>query len=156
MTTVFYNCVIFKIFMLMKKFLIFMVLVMTSLCITSCSWFDNPAEAKRVGCGHIKNDGGLLIVEIDGVKYAPTSIYTGKSTRDGKTTIDPIEGMEVTVFYADGEYKPKFIAGNRSEEYLEDYFSGNSTLAVVFLIVIILCFICCFIPEGKRKTVVAD
>lgn len=156
MTTVFYNCVIFKIFMLMKKFLIFMVLVMTSLCITSCSWFDNPAEAKRVGCGHIQNDRGLLIVEIDGVKYAPTSIYTGKSTRDGKTTIDPIEGMEVTVFYAYGEYKPKFIAGNRSEEYLEDYFSGNSTLAVVFLIVIILCFISCFIPEGKRKTVIAD
>ena len=142
--------------MLMKKILIFMVLVMTSLCITSCSWFDVPAEAKRVGCGHIYNDNGLLVVEIDGVKYAPTYIYTGKSTRDGKTTLDPVDGMEVTVFYAYGQNTLKYIVGNRTEEYLEEYFSQNYTFGVIFLIVIILFVLSALIPEGKRKTVVAD
>ena len=144
--------------MLMKKFLIFMVLVMTSLCITSCSWFDNPAEAKRVGCGHIQNDRGLLIVEIDGVKYAPTSIYTGKSTRDGKTTVGPVDGMEVTVFYAYGQNSPMYIVGNQTEEYLEEYFSGNYTMAVIFFTIIVLFIISVFIDSrpSRRKTVVTD
>ena len=122
----------------MKKFLIFMLLVMASFAFTSCSWLDDPADTKIVGVGQIQNDCGLMIVDIDGVKYAPTRIYTNSRTRDGATRMDAIEGMEVTVFYVNGNKDPRFIAGEQTKEYLDEYFSDNYTFPVLFFILILL------------------
>lgn len=135
----------------MKKLLIIILFAIAGLSFTSCSWFDAPANVKRVGCGYIQSDRGLLVVEVDTIKYAPKYVYTNKSTRDGKTTMEPIIGMQVTVFYSHDQKNPKFIAGDRNEEYLEEYFSSNYTLAVIFLIVIIAALVSCFIPAKKNK-----
>ena len=141
----------------MKKFIIFMLLVITSISFTSCSWFDDPANVKKVGTGYIKNDSGILLVEIEGTTYAPRLVYTNSSTRDGKTEMEPIAGMEVTVFYIEGYREPQFIAGNRSKDYLEEYFTKNYTFAVIVGIVLLILLLCAFFDEPpKRRIVHAD
>lgn len=121
----------------MKRFIIFITLVLAVFSFTSCSWFDAPANARRVGSGFVQADKGLLFVEIDGTKYSPDYIYTGSATRDGLTRMEPVIGMQVTVFYMFEQTTPTFIAGDRTEEYLEKSFSENYTFWVIIGLVFV-------------------
>ena len=115
-----------------------MSLVVASFAFASCSWLDDPADVEVVGMGYVQNDSGLMVVEIDEVKYAPTHIYTNSRTRDGATRMDAVEGMQVTVFYVSGSKNPQFIAGDQTKEYLDEYFADNYTFPVLFFILILL------------------
>ena len=135
-----------KIFVPMKN-LIFVVLVCFSMLFTSCRWFDSPANAKRIGAGYVKYDKGIYVVEIDSIRYVPDYVYTNESTRDGKTTMQPVDGMLLTCFTMKNSNKVCFIAGDRSEEYLEEYFTTNSTMLVFFIFLIFGCVIYAFVSS---------
>ena len=137
--------------MRMKKFLIFITLVIAMFSFTSCSWFDAPANARRVGSGFVQADKGLLFVEVDGVKYHPERVFTNTVGRHGAQRMDPVVGMQITVFYTSSYDTPRFIAGDKSEEYLEEFFSHNYTFPVACGIVILVLFIA-LIWEAREKT----
>lgn len=124
-----------------RKTFMLLMLVCLSFCLTGCRWFENPANAERIGSGYIQYDKGLYYVEIDSVRYSPDRIYTNSSSRDGKNMMDPVNGMEVTCFRIHGKSHVEFIAGNQTEEYLEDYFTTNSTAIVVLCVILVLCVI---------------
>jgi len=126
--------------MRMKKFLF---LCCLGLCIslTSCSWFDNPANAEYIGSGYIRLDKGLYYVEINSIRYSTERIYTNSSSRDGKNMMSPVEGMKVTCFRLHGNPKIEFIAGEHSKEYLENYFTTNSTFIVIIAVIMLLCIV---------------
>ena len=158
--TLLYLCNL-KISVPMKKILIIISLVIASLCFSGCSLFINPANAKKVGCGYVQNDGGLLIVEIDGTKYHPQEVYTGQShIRSGKGRMEPVLGMQITVFYLRDEKNPSFIAGDQSEERLEEYFTSNSVLGTLIMIccfgLLLWCIIGIIFNEKHPKTIHAD
>lgn len=115
-----------------RNYLVFMLLMFVGLCTTSCKQFETPAEADVIGVGYIQYDGGFYFVEIDSVKYAPTYVYTNSNSRDGKNTMKAVEGMLVTCFQLNGNSNVEFIAGIHEQEYLEEYFTTNSTGAVAF------------------------
>ena len=139
-----------------RKFFIFVLSIWIVFGFTSCSWFDVPADARRIGCGYIQYDRGIYFVEIDSVKYNPSRVYANSSSRDGKNMMDPVDGMMVTCFTLQGNDKVEFIAGDLSEEYLEKYFWKNYTMAAIFGLLLLVCVILACIPDGKRKVVYAD
>lgn len=109
--------------MRMKKLIIFMMLFIASLSLTSCSLLNFPADIELIGSGYFQKENGLCFVEIDSVKYAPRFVYTNKSSRDGKQRMQPVDGMLVTAFRIYNNPTVEFIVGNQSEEYLKDQFS---------------------------------
>ena len=138
----------------MKKFLILFTLVSAILSFTSCSCFDIPANAKKIGTGYVKSDKGELFVEIDSVKYTPVSVYTGSITRGVRTKMEPVIGMQVTVLYVHELDTPTFIAGDLTEEVLEEQFSENHSFRVIFGALILAgMIICCTMDPLKRKDV---
>ncbi|MBO4285420.1 MAG: hypothetical protein J5895_04230 [Alphaproteobacteria bacterium] len=120
----------------MKKILL---LVLTSLCLIGCSQFDRPANVEIIGVGTVRSDAGLLVVEIDSVKYAPDWIYAGFSEKYYfKSWIPPIEGMPVTAFTMHNKPQVTFIAGERDKAYLEEYFFENHTADAVAMALFII------------------
>ena len=140
----------------MKKFIIFMLLLAASFSLTGCKWFDDPANVKKVGTGYIQSDNGLLIVEVNGQKYAPERIYTGSRTRDGATSMEPVVGMEVTVFFREAYRDPQFIAGNKTEEYLEEFFTRNFTFVFGVGVLFFIMILWAIFSEPKVKIIHAD
>lgn len=136
--------------MRMKKFL-FLCCLILCVSLTSCKWFDSPANAEYIGTGYICHDKGNYYVEIDSIRYSPERIYTNSSSRDGKNMMSPVEGMKVTCFRLHGNPDVEFIAGEHSEEYLEDYFTTNVTFAVVIGAIIILCIIGILFAKNTQK-----
>lgn len=106
------------------------------LCITSCNFFETPAKAKRIGCGQIQRNGEIYFVVIDSVEYIPNRVYTNNKSRDGRYAICPVEGMLVTAFTLRESKNAEFIAGDLTEQELEEYFTVNSTPGVIFLCVL--------------------
>lgn len=127
--------------------------LMISLCISfiGCQCFEDPANAERIGSGYIRQERGNCYVEIDSVRYYPERVYTNSSGRDGKNMMAPVEGMKVTCFRLYGNPKVNFIAGEHSQEYLEDYFTTNSTFAIVFAGIAILCVVGLASARGTKK-----
>lgn len=118
-----------------KKILLLTMLTCICFSFSSCNWFIDRPEAKRIGCSHIQYDRGIYFVEIDSVKYTPMSIYTNQSSmRVGRLSMKPVDGMLVTAFTLDGNNKVEFIAGDLDEKYLEDYFENNHSHFFNFLI----------------------
>ncbi len=135
---------------------IFILLALASFLLTSCHCFDNPANAERIGSGHIQYEKGIYFVEINSIRYVPDKIYANTSSRDGKNRTEAVEGMLVTCFRLHGNPQVEFIIGDRSKEYLEDYFTTNSTLIIIFGIIILLFAITIFWPTPKRKIAHTD
>ena len=142
------NCVTLKLSQ-MKQFLISIALVLASFSLTGCNWLELPAEVTKVGCGYVQQDCGLYIVEIDGVKYAPSIVYTDK--QHNRTTISPNVGMLVTVCYTKADTPPKFIVGDQSEEFLEKYFAEDLTLTVILFVLFVSSIVTVFRSENKNK-----
>jgi hypothetical protein len=136
----------------MKRFfLIFVTLFLASAILVGCESFDNPANAKRIGSGHIKKDGNICYVEVDGFRYSPTHVYTINPIK--KEFSLPPEGTEVTLFTMFDTATIEFIVGNVSEEELNEYFTTNSTIAWIFLGVFLISIPILFITEPKAKNV---
>ena len=104
----------------MKKIICFL-LVLTSLCLTGCSWFKRPADIEIIGVGIIQNDNGLLFIEMGSEKYTPNYVYAVNYAAAENFRIDPFEGLIVTTYtYADNPSKVNFIAGRQNKEYIEE------------------------------------
>nr|QIM10341.1 hypothetical protein PlAlph_0950 [uncultured Alphaproteobacteria bacterium] len=110
----------------MKNNLIFMMLAAVSLSFTSCDMSDNSADVKIIASGYFKKDGEFCFVEIDSVKYARYFVYPNKSGRDGKQKMVPVDGRSVTVFLLSDSPAVELVAGEQSEECLEESFSTKS------------------------------
>ncbi|MBQ8869879.1 MAG: hypothetical protein IJ019_00705 [Alphaproteobacteria bacterium] len=66
--------------------------------------------------------------------------------------MEPVIGMQVTVFYVYERNTPDFIAGELTEEVLEGQFSENNSFRVIFgALVLAGMIICCTIDPLKRK-----
>ena len=120
----------------MKQTLLFF---LTSLMLLGCK---DSANVKIVGYSNVQNDTGLLVVKVNGVKYAPDCIFTNMgNSRTGKETMRPVEGMTVTCFTMHSEPTVYFIAGEYDEEHIEEYFFGDQTGSVVALVLFIIAWI---------------
>ena len=135
----------------MKRFLFFIMSLFISFGATSCECFEDVPDIKKVGTGYIQDDSDLMFVEIDGVKYHPQSIYTDKVKGAGKGNMSPVKGMEVTVFYTDESSEPCFIAGDKSVEYLKNFFTKNYTIVVIFVTLFIISMLIMAIPNEKFR-----
>ena len=135
----------------MKKIFTFFSLVLTSLLLVGCSWFESPANVQLLGVGTIENDNGLLVVEIDSTKYAPDAVYANVSTRDGKVKMHPVEGMSVTAFKVRNNPQVKFIVGNLDREYLEEYFTANYTLAAIAGLILLIGIVALCVDFWKKN-----
>ena len=137
--------------MLMRKIIVFMVWLCACVSFTGCSCFDRPANADRIGSGYVQSDKGLLFVEINDVRYSLSRVYANSSSRDGKNKMPAVDGMVVTAFILGYEPKVEFIAGDLTEEYLEEYFSTNATMAFIFLIFAISCVVMIILEVALKK-----
>ncbi len=135
----------------MKKFLILFSLVSAIFSFASCSCFDIPANAKKIGTGYVKSDKGELFVEIDSVKYTPVSVYTGSITRGVRNKMEPVIGMQVTVFYVYERNTPAFIVGDLTEEVLEGHFSENRSFRVIFGALVLAGMIICLTMNPLKR-----
>ncbi len=134
----------------MKKFfLFFMIFALCSALFTSCSKLDNPANAKRIGSGYIEKENNICFVEVDGIRYSPISVYTNNP--GPKESKAPIVGEQVTIFTLYEGQTVEFIAGDLSEEYLEEYFTSNTTFAFAFAgLAIISVILIVFIGDNQK------
>ena len=145
------------------KVFIFMMLIGFCMRFTSCSMFDCQPNIKIIGSGFVQNDKGTYFVEIDSMRYALADIYTNSSNQDKKNTIKPVEGMLITAFqrscFTLSEDTPiEFIVGTSKEEYLQEYFTTNLTIYILWICFIIfgLIFVLCIDKVYKTRIVHAD
>ena len=134
----------------MKKIFIFILIVFVGFAFTSCDWLVEKAEVDVLGVGNIQQRKGGFYVEIDSLSYVPSFVYTNTSGRDGKQEMTPVEGMQVTCFRLYGKPEVYFIAGAQSQEYLEEYFTKDCWIELVFLAVLFLVFFMLAVHEDKR------
>ncbi len=133
----------------MKKLIIVLLSICMCLSLTSCSLFESPAEAKRIGYGIVQQDNGIYFVEIDGIRYVSERIYTNSNGSRGRNSMSPAEKVPVTAFTLRGENKVYFIVGDLDEQYLEKYFTDNNT-AYVFVMCFLLLSILISAFSGKK------
>ncbi len=124
--------------------------MLVSVLLTGCSWFESPANVKLIGTGYIQYEEGIYFVKIDSMKYVPSSIYTNRSNNRGaKGTMAPVDGMLVTLFTMKEETDVKFVAGNHSKEYLEEYFTSNYTFCILVFSVLFFLIVLTLRENGK-------
>jgi len=136
----------------MKK-IICLWLVLTSFCLSGCSYFDRPANVEVIGVGIVQYNLGRFFVEIDSTEYTPNLIYNDVDEHYFKSCMHPVEGMIVTAFTMHNTLKINFITGKRDKAYLDEYFFENHTGDVVAAAVcIIACvgFIFLVLPTFKN------
>jgi len=138
----------------MKKIILLMTVGILTFLVTGCSWFDsNPVEPEIIGTGYIKLDRSGNFVEIDSVRYYPQKILTGEHHPRtlGEATMQPVDGMLVTVYKCRNGNNLNFIAGNKDEEAIEALYHRNYTVMFYAMLLFVLC-ICVFgMRFGKRK-----
>ena len=144
----------------MKK-LFFMLIIMLSMILTSCSWFDsNPIEPNIIGSGNLQYEmkSGTWFVVVDSTQYtvATVTILDNNPHSYGKTQdVEPVEGMLVTVFTSPRMTGVQAVAGNQSVEQIEELYHRNSTSGVILLGLLLLCVLgIALIPNTKKVPVV--
>ena len=136
-----------------------MLMLGSCLYLTSCSWLIDPASARRIGIGHVQYSQGGYFVNVGSDTYNISSVYTGKTGRDGRQIMKPVEGLVVTCFTLHDEDKVHFIVGNVAEETLEEYFTSNPVFAFSLVVIIVVCvaiMVFCETGPKKRRIVYAD
>ena len=128
----------------MKK-LFFMLSIMFSMILTSCSAFESePIEPKIIGTGNLQYEAksGTWFVVVDSTQYtvATVTILDNNPHSYGKTQdVEPVEGMLVTVFTSPRMTGVQAVAGNQSVEQIEELYHRNSTSGVILLGLLLLC-----------------
>lgn len=135
-----------------RNYFVFILLALMCLCITSCAELKKPADAEVIGSGHIQHSNGVYFVEIDSTIYPLEYMYTNSYHSTGKDTMKAVEGMVVTCFRLHGNSKVEFIIGTLSQEYLEEYFTEDTTGAFIFAIFFISGVTFMLIDTNVKKT----
>ena len=131
---------------------IFIFTLLAYIAFTSCTLFNEPTNAHRIGSEHIQYDHGLYFVEIDSIKYATIKIYPNNADPVANNMIEPTNSLEVTAFTLYKNNDVKFIAGNIPEEDIEKLFTRNNTpIAIIFFIFIYIFTISIFKQKKSQK-----
>ena len=131
---------------LMKK-LFFMLIIMSNMILTSCSAFDSdPIEPKIIGTGnlHYELKSRTWFVVIDSTQYtvANVTIPDHNPRSYAKTqSVEPVEGMLVTVFTSPREIGVQAVTGKQSAEQIEELYHTDSTIVVILCGILLLCVI---------------
>lgn len=133
-----------------KNFLFFAAIICICLCFVSCKWFEEPAEVERIGVGRIQSEHGIFFVEMDSVRYSLNRVYANSLTHGGRDIIKPADGLLVTYFTVNKNSQIQFIAGDLSEEYLEEYFTENFT-ALAIIMFFLVCSLVYYLYDASRK-----
>ena len=140
----------------MKKFVLFLLIATLGVALTSCSWFDSaPVNPKIIGIGNLEYDSksGLLFAVIDSTQYTVAKVtIPDHNVRSFSVTqdIQPVDGMQVTVFTYSLESGIQAVAGNQSVEEIEELYHRNYTFGVAFLILILI-WICMLVYEDNHE-----
>lgn len=143
----------------MKK-LVFMLIAMLSVTLTSCSWFDSaPIEPKILGVSNLHYDAqsGTYSVMIDSNQYTISQVTIPENdphsmgvTQD----IAPIEGMQVTVFTSPRMHGIQAVSGKQSVTDIENLYHTNSTGVMIYVVLFIVCIIGIGYKEYRKVPVV--
>ncbi len=133
----------------------------------SCSAFDSdPIEPNIIGTGNVQYEvkSGTWFVVVDSTQYTVTTvtILDNNPHTSGKTqNIEPVEGMLVTIFTSPRETEVQAVTGKQSAEQIEELYHTNSTVDIILLGFLLLCFlgiVACYIgafwPRTKKVPVV--
>lgn len=138
----------------MKK-LVFVLVAALSAALTSCSVFDSkPIEAKIIGTTSLQEEKGLIFAEFDSVRYAPVIIYTGEKVGQDEieATVEPIVGMQVTLFTSNIHPEPVFFAGKVTAAEIESYYQHNflaDNVGIIVFGVVLVLLIAISWPSGS-------
>ena len=119
----------------MKK-LSFMLSIMFSMILTSCSWFDSdPIEPNIIGSGNLQYEmkSGTWFVVVDSTQYtvATVTILDNNPHSYGKTqNVEPVEGMLVTVFTSPRMNGIQAVTGRQSIKQIEELYHTDETVVV--------------------------
>lgn len=140
----------------MKK-IVFVLVAVLSLTLTSCSWFDSePIEPNILGVSHLQYDAksGLWFVTIDSTQYTIARItipdhnpHSYGTTQD----IEPVEGMIVTVFTSPHKTGIQAVMGEQSVEQIEELYHTNITAVFVFCGLMFLSALIIAWPTKRRR-----
>ena len=128
----------------MKKFVLFLLIATLGVALTGCSWFDStPVNPKIIGVGNLEYDSksGLWFAVIDSTQYTVAKVtIPDHNVRSFSVTqdIQPVDGMQVTVFTYSLESGIQAVAGNQSVEEIEELYHRNYTFGVAFLILVLI------------------
>lgn len=147
----------------MKNF-IFMSLAALVLNLTGCSFLDSaPVDPKIIGNGMVRYDtqSGLWFAVIDSMEYVIAEVTIPENDPHSYSTtqtIQPVEGMQVTLFTSPHKTGIQAVPGKQSEEQIEKLYHQNGTGAMIFGLLLILgiCSLAISINEEKVKKVNAD
>ena len=130
----------------MKK-LIFMLIAMLSVALASCSWFDSdPIKPNIIGTGNLQYEAksGTWFVVIDSTQYTVANVTLPERNPRSvgePQSVEPVEGMLVTVFTSPRMTGVQAVTGKQSAEQLEELYRTNSTFVLVIFGVFLLCVI---------------
>lgn len=144
----------------MRK-LVFMLIAALSVALTGCSAFDSePIEPKIIGTGNLQYEAksGTWFVVVDSTQYTVANVtIPDRNPRSlGNTqSIEPVEGMLVTIFTSPRKTGVQAVTGKQSVEQIEELYHTNSTVGVILLGLLLLCVLGIgALPRTKKVPVV--
>lgn len=144
----------------MKK-LVFALIAALSVALTGCSAFDSePIEPKIIGTGNLQYEAksGTWFVVVDSTQYTVANVtIPDRNPRSlGNTqSIEPVEGMLVTIFTSPRKTGVQAVTGKQSVEQIEELYHTNSTVGVILLGLLLLCVLGIgALPRTKKVPVV--
>ena len=130
----------------MKK-LVFMLVAALSVALTGCSAFDSePIEPKIIGTGNLQYEtkSGTWFVVVDSTQYTVANVAIPDSNPRSvakNQSIEPVEGMLVTVFTSPRITGVQAVSGEQSTEQIEELYKTNSSITLVVFGLLVLCVI---------------
>ena len=141
------------------KILVFMLIAMLSMTLTSCEFFDSePVNPRIIGVGNLQYNAKSLTwhVVVDSTTYTIAKVTIPDNslrTYDVTQDIDPVEQMLVTLFTANQFTGVQAVAGRKNIEQIEEMYHTNSTFGVILCISLIL-WVCvmAFFENARSKS----
>ena len=146
----------------MKK-LVFVLIATLCVALTGCSAFDSePIEPKIIGSGNLQYEAksGTWFVVVDSTQYTITNVTIpdhNPRTIGRTQSVEPVDGMLVTVFTSPRMKGVQAITGTKSVTEIEKLYRTNSMSGFVLFGLLLLCVIGVIarqneeIPEAKAK-----
>lgn len=139
---------------------VFLLMVALSVTLTGCSMFDSaPVKPDIIGTGNLQYDTqhGLWFTVIDSTQYTITSVTIPDYNPHSFSVVqsmEPVEGMLVTVFNFERQIGIQAVAGRLSEQQIEDMYHENYGAEVIILSFILICIIAIFVYATKTDTAI--
>jgi len=129
------------------KNLVFVLIAALSVALTGCSAFDSkPIEPNVIGSGNLQYEAksGTWFVVVDSTQYtvATVTILDNNPRSFSKIqSVEPVEGMLVTVFTSPRKTGVQAITGEQSVEQIEELYRTNVSIILIIFGLLVLCVI---------------